>query len=67
MLTHVAALAVLVVGQAGVRCVVPSNHASIVVDHSVQVIHRQLLLTLPTNAELAQVQAPVERHGDRQG
>lgn len=61
MLTHVAALAVLVVGQAGVCCVVPSNHASIVVDHSIQVIHRQLLLTLPTNAELAQVQAPVGR------
>lgn len=55
MLTHVAALAVLIVGQAGVCCVVPSNHASIVVDHSIQVIHRQLLLTLPTNAELAQV------------
>lgn len=67
MLTHVAALAVLVVGQAGIRCVVPSNHASIVVDHSIQVIHRQLLLTLPTNAELAQVQTPVERYSDRQG
>lgn len=67
MLTYVTALAVLVIGQAGVRCVVPSNHASIVVDHSIQVVHRQLLLTFPTNAELAQVEAPVERRSDRQG
>lgn len=67
ILTHVAALAVLVVGQAGVRCVVPPNHASVVVDHSIQVVHGQLLLALPANAELAQVQVPGERHGDSQG
>lgn len=67
ILTHVTALAVLVVGQAGVRRVVPADHASIVVDHSVQVIHGQLLLALPADAELAQVQAPREGQGDGQG
>lgn len=57
-LTHVTALAATVVGQAGTSSVVAANHASIVVDDSVQVIAGQLLLLL-TNAELAQVQVPV--------
>ena len=35
-----------------------ANHASVVVDDSVQVVARQLFLFL-TNAKLAQVQVPV--------
>lgn len=59
-LTHVAALAAAVIGQACVGRVVATDHASIVVDDSIQVIAGQLLLLL-TNAELAQVQVPVTK------
>lgn len=45
----------------------PADHASVVVDHSVQVIHGQLLLALPADAELAQIQAPREGRGNGQG
>ena len=56
-LTHVAALAAAVVGQACAGGVVAANHAPVVVDDGVQVIAGQLLLFL-TNTELAQVQVP---------
>lgn len=57
-LTHVAALAAAVIGQTCTRGIVATNHASIVVDDSIQVIAGELLLLL-TNTELAQVQVPV--------
>lgn len=57
-LTHVTALATAVIGQPRTGSIVATDHASVVVDHSIQVIAGQLLLFL-TNTELAQVQVPV--------
>lgn len=62
-LTHVAALAAAVVGQACTGGVVATDHASVVADDSVQVVAGQLLLFL-TDAELAQVQVPVGPAGE---
>lgn len=56
-LTHVTALATAIVGQACTGSVVATNHASVMVDDSVQVVARQLLLFL-ADTELAQVQVP---------
>lgn len=57
-LTHVAALAAAVIGQARTGGVVAADHAPVVVDDGVQVVAGQLLLFL-TDTELAQVQVPV--------
>lgn len=57
-LTHVTALATAIIGQPCTSSIVATDHASVVVDDSIQVIARQLLLFL-TNTELAQVQVPV--------
>lgn len=56
-LTHVAALAAAVIGQACAGGVVAADHAPVVVDDGVQVVAGQLLLFL-TDTELAQVQVP---------
>lgn len=56
-LTHVTALATAIIGQPCTSSIVATDHASVVVDDSIQVIARQLLLFL-TNTELAQVQVP---------
>lgn len=56
-LTHVTALATAIVGQACTGSVVATDHASVMVDDSIQVVARQLLLFL-ADTELAQVQVP---------
>lgn len=61
-LTNITALAVLITRQASVGCVVASDHSSIVVDDSVQVVDGGLLhLIFLTNAELTQIQVPRRR------
>lgn len=65
-LTNVAALAVLITGQASVSRVVASYHSSVVVDDCVQVVDGRVLhFVFLADTELTQIQIPagVKRSG----